>query len=37
MGQLQRLDASSDPEEFQRLNRELMQLEMQRRSRRSEA
>ena len=37
MGQLQRLDASSDPEEFQRLNRELMQLEMQRRSLRSEA
>ncbi|MCB5274315.1 DNA primase [Arthrobacter sp. SO5] len=37
MGQLQRLDAASDPEEFQRLNRELMQLEMQRRSLRSEA
>jgi DNA primase len=37
MGQLQRLDASSDPEEFQRLNRELMQLEMQRRSLRSDA
>ncbi|WCI09864.1 toprim domain-containing protein [Arthrobacter sp. OVS8] len=37
MGQLQRLDASSAPEEFQRLNRELMQLEMQRRSLRSEA
>ena len=37
MGQLQRLDASADPEEFQRLNRELMQLEMQRRSLRSEA
>ena len=36
MGQLQRLDASADPEEFQRLNRELMQLEMQRRSLRSE-
>jgi DNA primase len=32
MGQLQRLDASADPEEFQRLNRELMELEMQRRS-----
>ena len=32
MGQLQRLDASADPEEFQRLNRELMQLEMQRRA-----
>ncbi|KQN86196.1 DNA primase [Arthrobacter sp. Leaf69] len=36
MGQLQRLDATSAPEEFQRLNRELMQLEMQRRSLRSE-
>ncbi|MET1063649.1 MAG: DNA primase [Arthrobacter sp.] len=36
MGQLQRLDAASDPEEFQRLNRELMQLEMQRRALRSE-
>ncbi|BAS13195.1 DNA primase [Arthrobacter sp. Hiyo8] len=32
MGQLQRLDASAQPEEFQRLNRELMQLEMQRRA-----
>jgi DNA primase len=37
MGQLQRLDPSADPEEFQRLNRELMQLEMERRSLRSEA
>ncbi len=37
MGQLQRLDASADPEEFQRLNRELMELEMQRRSLRSDA
>ncbi|MET3922171.1 DNA primase [Arthrobacter sp. UYEF20] len=37
MGQLQRLDASADPEEFQRLNRELMQLEVQRRSLRSDA
>ncbi len=37
MGQLQRLDASADPEDFQRLNRELMQLEMQRRSLRSDA
>ena len=37
MGQLQRLDASAVPEEFQRLNRELMQLEMERRSLRSEA
>jgi DNA primase len=36
MGQLQRLDATSDPEAFQRLNRELMQLEMQRRSLRAE-
>jgi DNA primase len=36
MGQLQRLDSSADPEEFQRLNRELMQLEMQRRSLRSD-
>ncbi|MCU1548762.1 MAG: primase [Arthrobacter sp.] len=36
MGQLQRLDASADPEEFQRLNRELMQLEVQRRSLRSD-
>ena len=32
MGQLQRLDAAADPEAFQRLNRELMELEMQRRS-----
>jgi DNA primase len=37
MGQLQRLDASADPEEFQRLNRELMMLEMERRSLRSDA
>ena len=37
MGQLQRLDASADPEDFQRLNRELMQLEMQRRALRSDA
>ncbi|MEC5190481.1 MULTISPECIES: DNA primase [unclassified Arthrobacter] len=37
MGQLQRLDASADPEDFQRLNRELMELEMQRRSLRAEA
>ncbi|WP_426976685.1 DNA primase [Pseudarthrobacter sp. O4] len=37
MGQLQRLDASADPEDFQRLNRELMQLEVQRRSLRSDA
>lgn len=32
MGQLQRLDASAQPEDFQRLNRELMELEMQRRA-----
>jgi len=37
MGQLQRLDVSADPEQFQRLNRELMELEMQRRSLRSDA
>ncbi|WP_104172582.1 DNA primase [Arthrobacter sp. Y81] len=37
MGQLQRLDASAQPEEFQRLNRELMVLEMERRSLRSDA
>jgi DNA primase len=37
MGQLQRLDASAQPEEFQRLNRELMMLEMERRSLRSDA
>ncbi|MHC8607208.1 DNA primase [Paenarthrobacter ureafaciens] len=36
MGQLQRLDAAAYPEEFQRLNRELMQLEMQRRALRVE-
>jgi DNA primase len=32
MGQLQRLDAAAQPDEFQRLNRELMQLEMERRA-----
>lgn len=37
MGQLQRLNAAAYPEEFQRLNRELMQLEMQRRALRAEA
>jgi DNA primase len=37
MGQLQRLDSSADPELFQQLNRELMQLEMQRRALRSDA
>ncbi|MEV7660214.1 DNA primase [Paenarthrobacter sp. NPDC089316] len=36
MGQLQRLDAAAQPEEFQRLNRELMQLEMERRALRSD-
>ncbi|MGO4433055.1 DNA primase, partial [Paenarthrobacter sp. RAF9] len=36
MGQLQRLDAASNPEEFQRLNRELMQLEMERRALRAD-
>lgn len=37
LGQLQRLDAAAHPEEFQQLNRELMMLEMERRSLRSEA
>lgn len=37
MGQLQRLDAAAYPEEFQRLNRELMQLEMERRALRSDS
>jgi DNA primase len=37
MGRLQRLDAAAHPEEFQRLNRELMMLEMERRSLRSDA
>jgi DNA primase len=37
LGQLQRLDASAHPEEFQQLNRELMMLEMERRSLRSDA
>lgn len=36
MGQLQRMDPSADPELFQQLNRELMELEMQRRALRSE-
>ncbi len=30
MGQLQRLDPAADPETYQRLNRELMMLEMER-------
>ncbi|MFP3463598.1 DNA primase [Arthrobacter globiformis] len=37
LGQLQRLDAVAHPEEFQQLNRELMMLEMERRSLRSDA
>ncbi|MEZ2391337.1 DNA primase [bacterium RCC_150] len=37
MGQLQRLDATAHPEEFQRLNRELMELEMQRRALRADS
>ncbi|GAB3521862.1 DNA primase [Arthrobacter monumenti] len=36
MGQLQRMDASVDPETYQRLQRELMELEMQRRALREE-
>jgi DNA primase len=36
MGQLQRMDPSAEPELFQQLNRELMELEMQRRALRSE-
>ena len=32
MGQLQRLDPASSPEEYQRLNRELMELELRRRA-----
>ncbi|MEA3551636.1 MULTISPECIES: DNA primase [unclassified Pseudarthrobacter] len=36
MGQLQRLDPAADPEAYQRLNRELMMLEMERRSLRAE-
>ena len=35
--QLQRLDPAADPEDFQRLNRELMMLEMERRALRSDA
>jgi DNA primase len=38
MGQLQRLDGTaSNPAEFQRLNRELMVLEMERRALRSDS
>ncbi|KSU72707.1 DNA primase [Pseudarthrobacter enclensis] len=36
MGQLQRLDPSADPETYQRLNRELLMLEMERRALRAE-
>ncbi len=36
MGQLQRLDPASDPETYQRLNRELLMLEMERRALRAE-
>jgi DNA primase len=36
LGQLQRLDAAAHPGEFQQLNRELMMLEMERRSLRSD-
>jgi DNA primase len=37
MGQLQRLDPAAQPEDFQRLNRELMELEMQRRALRADS
>jgi len=37
MGQLQRLDAAADPDTYQRLNRELLMLEMERRALRAEA
>ncbi|GGH89588.1 DNA primase [Arthrobacter liuii] len=37
MGQLQRLDAAADPETYQRLNRELMMLEMERRALRADS
>ncbi|HET8795306.1 MAG TPA: DNA primase [Arthrobacter sp.] len=36
MGQLQRMDATEDPETYQRLQRELMELEMRRRALREE-
>jgi DNA primase len=36
LGQLQRMDPAADPEGFQRINRELMELEMQRRALRSD-
>jgi DNA primase len=32
MGQLQRMDPAADPEAFAQINRELMELEMQRRA-----
>ncbi|MGX5715659.1 DNA primase [Arthrobacter sp. MAHUQ-56] len=37
MGQLQRLDAAADPDTYQRLNRELLMLEMERRALRADA
>jgi DNA primase len=37
MGQLQRLDPAAQPDDFQRLNRELMELEMQRRALRADS
>lgn len=37
MGQLQRLDPAADPDTYQRLNRELLMLEMERRALREEA
>ena len=36
MGQLQRMDPSADPELFQAINRELLELELQRRALREE-
>jgi len=36
IGRLQRMEPSADPEEFQRINRELMELEIRRRSLREE-
>ncbi|MGG5172101.1 DNA primase [Pseudarthrobacter sp. J1738] len=36
MGELQRLDSTSDPAKFQQLNRELMELEMRRRALRAD-
>jgi DNA primase len=36
LGQLQRMDPAADPEGYQRINRELMELELRRRSLREE-